>query len=96
MPTSSPDPPSCETLFSSSAARASPVLCAQVSLHTPLSPVPFTLQTLAVLLVGTALATVRGAVATAEEPTAASRLCCQITLTEDLDGLSLHVPETQR
>jgi biotin transport system substrate-specific component len=38
-------------------------LCAQVSLHTPLSPVPFTLQTLAVLLVGTALGTVRGAAA---------------------------------
>jgi 2Fe-2S ferredoxin len=34
--------------------------------------------------------------ATSEEPTAASRLCCQITLTEDLDGLSLHVPETQQ
>lgn len=38
-------------------------LCAQISLHTPLSPVPFTLQTLAVLLVGTALGTVRGAAA---------------------------------
>ncbi|MER6415499.1 biotin transporter BioY [Streptomyces humidus] len=38
-------------------------LCAQVSLHTPLSPVPFALQTLAVLLVGTALGTVRGAAA---------------------------------
>ncbi|MFG2131842.1 biotin transporter BioY [Streptomyces sp. NPDC048751] len=38
-------------------------LCAQVSLHTPLSPVPFTLQTLAVLLAGTALGTVRGAAA---------------------------------
>jgi len=38
-------------------------LCAQVSLHTPLSPVPFTLQTLAVLLVGTALGAVRGAAA---------------------------------
>lgn len=33
---------------------------------------------------------------TSEEPTPASRLCCQITMTEDLDGLSLHVPETQR
>ncbi len=36
-------------------------LAAQVSIHTPLSPVPFTLQTLAVLVVGAALGTVRGA-----------------------------------
>ncbi|MBC9731063.1 biotin transporter BioY [Streptomyces sp. TRM68367] len=36
-------------------------LVAQVSLQTPLSPVPFTLQTLAVLLTGAALGTVRGA-----------------------------------
>lgn len=36
-------------------------LAAQVSLHTPLSPVPFTLQTLAVLLAGAVLGTVRGA-----------------------------------
>jgi biotin transport system substrate-specific component len=33
---------------------------AQVSLHTPWSPVPFTLQTLAVLVVGAALGSVRG------------------------------------
>lgn len=33
---------------------------AQVSVHTPLSPVPFTLQTLAVLLVGATLGSVRG------------------------------------
>lgn len=33
---------------------------AQVSIHTPLSPVPFTLQTLAVLLVGATLGSVRG------------------------------------
>ncbi|WUR84330.1 biotin transporter BioY [Streptomyces phaeochromogenes] len=38
-------------------------LCAQISLHTPLSPVPFTLQTLAVLLAGTALGTARAATA---------------------------------
>ncbi|WP_067792363.1 biotin transporter BioY [Actinomadura formosensis] len=38
-------------------------LAAQVSIHTPLSPVPFTLQTLAVLVTGAALGTVRGAAA---------------------------------
>ena len=36
-------------------------LAAQVSVHTSLSPVPFTLQTLAVLITGAALGTVRGA-----------------------------------
>ncbi|MET9965420.1 biotin transporter BioY [Streptomyces sp. NPDC006356] len=36
-------------------------LAAQVSFHTPLTPVPFTLQTLAVLLTGAALGTARGA-----------------------------------
>ena len=36
-------------------------LAAQVSIHTPLSPVPFTLQTLAVLVVGGALGSLRGA-----------------------------------
>jgi biotin transport system substrate-specific component len=35
-------------------------LAAQVSIHTSLSPVPFTLQTLAVLVVGAALGSVRG------------------------------------
>jgi biotin transport system substrate-specific component len=35
-------------------------LAAQVSVHTGLTPVPFTLQTLAVLLVGSALGSVRG------------------------------------
>ncbi|MEP6599866.1 MAG: biotin transporter BioY [Actinomycetota bacterium] len=35
-------------------------LAAQVSIHTPLSPVPFTLQTMAVLVVGAALGTARG------------------------------------
>jgi biotin transport system substrate-specific component len=35
-------------------------LAAQVSIHTPLSPVPFTLQTLAVLVTGAALGTLRG------------------------------------
>jgi biotin transport system substrate-specific component len=35
-------------------------LAAQVAIHTPLSPVPFTLQTLAVLVTGAALGTVRG------------------------------------
>ena len=35
-------------------------LAAQVSIHTGLTPVPFTLQTLAVLLVGSALGSVRG------------------------------------
>lgn len=38
-------------------------LCAQISLTTPLSPVPFTLQTLAVLLVGAALGSARGVAA---------------------------------
>jgi biotin transport system substrate-specific component len=37
-------------------------LAAQVAIHTSLSPVPFTLQTLAVLVVGSALGPVRGAV----------------------------------
>lgn len=36
-------------------------LAAQISLQTPLSPAPFTLQTLAVLLTGAALGTLRGA-----------------------------------
>lgn len=36
-------------------------LAAQVSIHTPLSPVPFTLQTFAVLVAGAALGSVRGA-----------------------------------
>jgi biotin transport system substrate-specific component len=35
-------------------------LAAQVSIHTSLSPVPFTLQTMAVLVTGAALGTVRG------------------------------------
>ncbi|UQX89083.1 biotin transporter BioY [Jatrophihabitans telluris] len=35
-------------------------VAAQASIHTPWTPVPFTLQTLAVLLVGTALGSVRG------------------------------------
>lgn len=35
-------------------------LAAQGSIHTPLSPVPFTLQTLSVLVVGAALGSVRG------------------------------------
>ena len=35
-------------------------LAAQISIHTSITPVPFTLQTLAVLLVGAALGTVRG------------------------------------
>ncbi|HEY3735842.1 MAG TPA: biotin transporter BioY [Jatrophihabitans sp.] len=35
-------------------------LAAQVSIHTSLSPVPFTLQTLAVLVTGAALGSVRG------------------------------------
>jgi len=35
-------------------------LCAQLSIHTPLSPVPFTLQTFAVLLTGAALGSWRG------------------------------------
>jgi len=33
---------------------------------------------------------------TSEEPTEYSRLCCQITITEELDGLTLRVPATQR
>jgi biotin transport system substrate-specific component len=37
-------------------------LAAQVSVHTSLTPVPFTLQTLAVLVTGAALGTLRGAV----------------------------------
>ncbi len=37
-------------------------LAAQVAIHTPLSPVPFTLQTLAALLVGASLGSVRGLV----------------------------------
>ncbi len=40
-------------------------LAAQVSVHTPLSPVPFTLQTLAVLVVGGALGSLRGALSMA-------------------------------
>ncbi len=36
-------------------------LAAQISILTPLSPVPFTLQTLAVLVTGAALGTLRGA-----------------------------------
>jgi biotin transport system substrate-specific component len=35
-------------------------LAAQVSIHTPLSPVPFTLQTLSVLVVGAARGSLRG------------------------------------
>lgn len=35
-------------------------LAAQVAIHTPLSPVPFTLQTLAALLVGASLGSTRG------------------------------------
>jgi biotin transport system substrate-specific component len=38
-------------------------LCAQVSIHTPLSPVPFTLQTFAVLLSGAVLGTTRSSLA---------------------------------
>ena len=34
--------------------------------------------------------------ATSEEPTDASRLACQIDCTRELDGLVLHLPETQR
>lgn len=36
-----------------------------------------------------------GLIEFAWEPTAASRLACQILLTEALDGLVLHVPEKQ-
>ncbi len=35
-------------------------IAAQVTIHTPLTPVPFTLQTLAVLVVGASLGTIRG------------------------------------
>ncbi|WP_413098302.1 biotin transporter BioY [Streptomyces sp. Inha503] len=38
-------------------------LCAQIALLTPLSPVPFTLQTFAVLVVGAALGPMRGVAA---------------------------------
>ncbi len=38
-------------------------LCAQVSFHIPITPVPITLQTLAVLLTGAALGSRRGALA---------------------------------
>lgn len=38
-------------------------LCAQVSISTPLSPVPFTLQTFAVLLAGAVLGSVRSSLA---------------------------------
>ncbi|MEV6657263.1 2Fe-2S iron-sulfur cluster-binding protein [Nocardia fluminea] len=34
--------------------------------------------------------------ATSEEPTEASRLACQIKCAQELHGLVLHVPETQR
>ena len=40
-------------------------LAAQVSVHTPLTPVPFTLQTLAVLLTGAVLGSARGALSMA-------------------------------
>ncbi len=40
-------------------------LAAQVVVHTPLSPVPFTLQTLSVLMVSTALGATRGVLAMA-------------------------------
>ena len=33
---------------------------------------------------------------TSEEPTEHSRLCCQVVVTDDLDGLVVHIPETQR
>jgi 2Fe-2S ferredoxin len=33
---------------------------------------------------------------TSEEPTQYSRLSCQIAVVEDLDGLIVNVPETQR
>jgi len=33
---------------------------------------------------------------TATEPTSESRLGCQITLTEEMEGLTLHLPETQK
>src|SRR6266496_3991627 len=38
-------------------------LCAQASFHIPITPVPITLQTLAVLLTGAALGSRRGALA---------------------------------
>ena len=38
-------------------------LCAQVSVHTPLSPIPFTLQTFAVLLAGAVLGSARSSLA---------------------------------
>jgi biotin transport system substrate-specific component len=38
-------------------------ICAQISIHLPISPVPFTLQTLAVVLIGAALGSKRGALA---------------------------------
>ncbi|MEU6200877.1 2Fe-2S iron-sulfur cluster-binding protein [Streptomyces sp. NPDC047061] len=34
--------------------------------------------------------------ATSEEPTDASRLCCQITLDASLDGIVVHIPKTQK
>jgi 2Fe-2S ferredoxin len=34
--------------------------------------------------------------ATSEEPTGASRLCCQITLDDSLDGLVVQIPKTQK
>lgn len=40
-------------------------LCAQISIHTPLSPVPFTLQTFAVLLTGAVLGSIRSTLAMA-------------------------------
>jgi ferredoxin, 2Fe-2S len=33
---------------------------------------------------------------TSEEPTETSRLCCQITLSAETDGIVVHIPETQR
>ena len=33
---------------------------------------------------------------TSEEPTAASRLCCQIRVNSSLDGLTVFVPRTQK
>lgn len=38
-------------------------LCSQISIHLPVSPVPFTLQTLGALLVGAVLGSKRGAIA---------------------------------
>jgi 2Fe-2S ferredoxin len=34
--------------------------------------------------------------ATSEEPTDASRLCCQITLDDSLDGIVVQIPKTQK